>query len=36
MIIIQKYSPNVFLPEKLGPGDEGTTTPGNVEKYPVT
>ena len=33
MIIMQKYSPNVFLPELLGPADESTTILQNVEKY---
>jgi hypothetical protein len=31
--IMQKYSPNVFLSELLGPSNEGTTILQNVEKY---
>jgi len=30
---MQKYSPNVFLPELLDPADKSTTTLQNVEKY---
>jgi len=30
---MQKYSPNKFLPELLGPGDEGTKILQNVEQY---
>jgi len=33
-IIMQKYSPNMLLPELLGPeDDEGITIIQNVEKY---
>jgi hypothetical protein len=39
MIIIQKYSPNVFLSELLGPADEGTALRSFKmlrNTYPVT